>query len=81
MKIHLTFRIKLNLGLQLKYMANTKKRLSKTAKEALKKLNESKLLAASKTIIDSKADQTFKPTVSPIKTSGAIKERPSKKRG
>lgn len=62
-------------------MANTKKRLSKSAKEALKKLNESKLLAASKTILNLKEDQTFKPSGTPIKTSGAIKDRPSKKRG
>ncbi len=62
-------------------MAKEKKRLSKNAKAALKILENSKLLANSKTINDSKADQTFKPTDSQIKTSGANKIRPNKKRG
>ena len=62
-------------------MAKEKKRLSKTAKAAQKVLEDSKLLAASKTITDSKADQNFKPTESSIKPSTANKIRPNKKRG
>ena len=62
-------------------MAKEKKRLSKSAKEALKVLEESKLLKTSKTIHDSKADQTFKPLDSAVKTSAANKIRPNKKRG
>lgn len=63
-------------------MAKEKKRLSKSAKAALKTLEESKLLAASKTITDSKADQTFKPSSdSTVKTSAPNKLRPEKKRG
>ena len=62
-------------------MAKEKKRLSKTAKAAQKVLEDSKLLATSKTITDSKADQTYKPTDSSIKTSAANKKRPNKKRG
>ena len=62
-------------------MAKEKKRLSKSAKAAQKILEDSKLLADSKTINDSKADQTFKPSDSQIKTSGANKIRPNKKRG
>lgn len=62
-------------------MAKEKKRLSKSAKAALKTLEESKLLAASKTITDSKADQTFKPSDSPVKPSAPNKLRPEKKRG
>ncbi|HEY0051179.1 MAG TPA: hypothetical protein VGB68_17930 [Pyrinomonadaceae bacterium] len=62
-------------------MAKEKKRLSKSAKAALKTLEESKLLAASKTITDSKADQTFKPSDSVVKPSAPNKLRPEKKRG
>jgi hypothetical protein len=62
-------------------MAQAKKRLSKTAKAAQKILEDSKLLANNKTIADTKADQTFKPTDSPVKTSEANKKRPNKKRG
>jgi hypothetical protein len=62
-------------------MAKEKKRLSKNAKAALKTLEESKLLAASKTISDSKAEQTFKPSDTPVKTNAANKLRPEKKRG
>ncbi len=62
-------------------MTKQKKRLSKNAKAALKILEDSKLLAASKVKIDSKADQTFKPGDSSIKTSAANKMRPNKKRG
>ena len=62
-------------------MAKEKKRLSKNAKAALKILEDSKLLATSKTITDSKAEQNFKPTDASIKTSAANKIRPNKKRG
>ena len=62
-------------------MAKEKKRLSKNAKAAQKILEDSKLLAASKTITDTKADQTFKPDDSQVKTSTANKKRPDKKRG
>ena len=62
-------------------MAKEKKRLSKNAKAALKKLEESKLLATSKTINDSKANQTFKASDSPVKISAPNKLRPEKKRG
>lgn len=62
-------------------MAKEKKRLSKNAKAAQKIIEDSKLLAASKTITDAKADQTFKPDESPVKTSTANKKRPDKKRG
>ena len=62
-------------------MANTKKRLSKTAKEALKKLNESKNLAASKATIAQKSNQEFKATDISNKTMTANKMRPNKKRG
>ena len=62
-------------------MAKAKKRPSKNAKAAQKILENSKLLAASKTKTDSKSDQTFKPGDSQIKTSGANKIRPNKKRG
>ncbi len=62
-------------------MAITKKRLSKTAKEALKKLNESKLLAASKASADQKSGSEFKATDSVNKNLTANKMRPNKKRG
>lgn len=62
-------------------MAITKKRISKTAKEALKKLNESKLLAASKASIEQKSNQEFKNTEVSNKTLTANKMRPNKKRG
>ena len=62
-------------------MAQTKKRLSKTAKEALKKLNESKLLANSKVTLEQKSNQEFKNTEVSNKTLTANKMRPNKKRG
>jgi hypothetical protein len=62
-------------------MAKEKTRLSKKAKAALKTLEESKLLAASKTVTDSKADQKLKPSDSSVKTSAPNKLRPEKKRG
>jgi hypothetical protein len=62
-------------------MPKEKKRPSKNAKAAQKILEESKLLSVSKEVTDSKADQTFKPAVSPVKTSAPNKMRPNKKRG
>jgi len=63
-------------------MAQAKKRPSKAAKAAQKILEESKLLAANKTINDSKADQSFKSNESSIKANTAAQKiRPNKKRG
>lgn len=62
-------------------MPQTKKRLSKTAKAALKILNDSKLLANAKASDESKAAQTFEAEVPQKKISTAIKPRPDKKRG
>jgi hypothetical protein len=62
-------------------MANTKKRMSKTAKAAQKILEDSKLLAASKTNNEAQQDQAFKPGEAAVKTSAANKMRPNKKRG
>lgn len=63
-------------------MAQTKKRPSKAAKAAQKILEESKLLANNKTIIDSKAEQAFKSAESSIKANTAAQKiRPNKKRG
>jgi len=62
-------------------MAITKKRLSKTAKEALKKLNDSKLLAATKAATEQKSNQDFKSTEVTKKNLTANKMRPNKKRG
>lgn len=62
-------------------MAQAKKRLSKAAKAAQKILEDSKLLAANKTINDSKADQDFKQGESLFKPAAANKRRPGKKRG
>lgn len=63
-------------------MTQPKKRPNKKAKAAQKILESSKLLATNKTINESKADQTFKPTDSQIKiNTTANKNRPDKKRG
>ncbi len=62
-------------------MSQTKKRPNKKAKAAQKILENSKLLATNKTINDSKEDQAFKTNDSQIKTSGANKIKPHKKRG
>ncbi|MEO6588878.1 MAG: hypothetical protein ABIP06_06070 [Pyrinomonadaceae bacterium] len=62
-------------------MTQTKKRPNKKAKAAQKILESSKLLATTKTINESKEDQAFKPNDSQIKTSGANKIKPHKKRG
>ena len=62
-------------------MAKEKKRLTKKAKAALKLLQDSKLLANAKAMIDSKTEQNFKPTTISPKTSAPNKNRPEKKRG
>ena len=62
-------------------MAKAKKRPSKNAKAAQKILENSKLLAESKTKNELKNEETFKPNDSHIKTSGANKIKPHKKRG
>ena len=62
-------------------MAKAKKRPSKNAKAAQKILENSKLLAANKVKTELKNEETFKPNDSQIKTSGANKLKPHKKRG
>ena len=62
-------------------MANSKKKLSKSAKAALKILNDSKLLAAAKAANNLKDEHDFKPTDAAVKTSAPNKMRPAKKRG
>lgn len=62
-------------------MAKEKKRLSKEAKAALKILNDSKLLASTKTSNEAKADQNFNSAGKLPKTTAANKMRPDKKRG
>lgn len=61
-------------------MPKEKKRLSKNAKAALKTLNESKLLAATKALHAASGEE-FKSSVVTPRTSTAIKPRPDKKRG
>lgn len=61
-------------------MPKEKKRLSKNAKAALKILEDSKELANAKDISDAKTEQNFK-APDTLKTSGANKLRPEKKRG
>ena len=60
-------------------MPKPKKKLSKTAKTALKLLEESKLASQIKTGGD--APSSFKPGNASPKTSPGIKQRPQKKRG
>ncbi|MEP7039725.1 MAG: hypothetical protein ABI891_15435 [Acidobacteriota bacterium] len=62
-------------------MAKEKKRPSKTAKAALKMLNDSKLLATAKAAKDLENDQNFKAEPPLPKQSAPIKVRPEKKRG
>ena len=62
-------------------MSQPKKRLSKAAKAAKKILEESKLLAAAKAESEASSDQPFKPEDPALKTAGAHKARPDKKRG
>jgi hypothetical protein len=62
-------------------MAKEKKKLSKSARAAAKLLENSKLLAASKTANDSKMPPTPKPLGFSAKTNAPNKMRPEKKRG
>lgn len=62
-------------------MAKEKKKLSKSARAAAKLLENSKLLAATKTANDLKMPQAPKPTGSSVKTNAPNKMRPEKKRG
>lgn len=62
-------------------MAQTKKKLSKSAKAALKILEDSKLLNAAKTANALKIAANDKPPVNSTKTTAANKIRPEKKRG
>ncbi len=62
-------------------MTQTKKRPNKKAKAAQKILENSKLLANAKTINEAKDDQIFEKDGSQVKTSGANKIKPHKKRG
>ncbi len=62
-------------------MAQPKKKLSKSAKMALKILEDSKLLNTAKASNASKIAANDKPPVNSPKTTAANKMRPSKKRG
>jgi hypothetical protein len=62
-------------------MAKVKKKLSKSAKEALKVLENSKLLANSKTQNHQNAPQNIKPEAATGKPGVPNKMRPAKKRG
>ena len=62
-------------------MAQQKKKLSKSAKAALKVLEDSKLLKDSKTVNESKIPQNEKSAGSKATTSAPNKKRPAKKRG
>jgi hypothetical protein len=68
-------------GIEGKVMPATKKRPSKTAKAAAKKLAESKLLAVKKSGETTASGEEFKPGDAATKTAPAIKQRPQKKRG
>lgn len=62
-------------------MAQQKKKLSKSAKAALKILEDSKLLTASKKANETKAVSSDKPSAASPKTNAPNKMRPEKKRG
>jgi len=62
-------------------MPTAKKRPSKTAKAAAKKLADSKLLAVKKSGDAASSGEEFKPGQAETKTAPAIKQRPQKKRG
>lgn len=62
-------------------MPTAKKRPSKTAKAAAKKLAESKLLASKKAGEAIASGDEFKPGSVAIKPAGANKLRPEKKKG
>jgi hypothetical protein len=58
-----------------------KKRPNKKAKAALKAVNESKLLAAARSEHDAQDSQNFRTPAPSPRATGAIKQRPNKKRG
>ena len=62
-------------------MPKEKKRLSKSAKAALKAINDSKLLAAAKAANGTNAGQEFRAAQVTPRTSKANKLRPEKKKG
>ncbi len=62
-------------------MAQQKKKLSKSAKAALKILEDSNLLKASKKANEAKAALNDKPPAASPKTNAPNKMRPEKKRG
>ena len=62
-------------------MPKDKKRLSKSAKAALKTLNESKILASAKAAQTNAGEEFKSSVVTPRTNSTAIKPRPDKKRG
>lgn len=63
-------------------MPKAKKRLSKSAKAAVKLLNDSKLLAVTKAAQDANSGEEFRSSVvTPRTNTKAIKPRPDKKRG
>jgi hypothetical protein len=62
-------------------MPKEKKRLSKSAKAALKTLNESKLLAATRAANANSGEEFKSSVVTPRTNTTAIKPRPDKKRG
>jgi hypothetical protein len=67
--------------LKEEFMPTAKKRPSKTAKAAAKKLADSKLLAVKKSGDAANSGEEFKPGEAVTKTAPAIKQRPQKKRG
>ena len=62
-------------------MPKEKKRLSKNAKAALRAINDSKLLAAAKSVGGTNAGQEFRAAQVTPRTTGASKLRPEKKKG
>ena len=62
-------------------MPKEKKRLSKNAKAALKAINDSKLLAATRAAQGTGSGQEFRATQVTPRTSTANKLRPEKKKG
>ena len=62
-------------------MPKEKKRLSKNAKAALKAINDSKLLTASKAANETNAGQEFRAGQVTPRTASANKLRPEKKKG
>ena len=62
-------------------MPTPKKRPNKKAKAALKAINESKLLATTRSEHDTQDSQNFRTPPPSPRAAGANKQRPSKKRG